>query len=280
MKTRQWRMLACDAIPFGRSRHRAYTELTRALTRVERVADREEDDRAKETGTSAQQLSCTPTSDRRCVSYELQLLKKEIARVQSTLRELKKKRSDSSTDVGERNSWRVAERSRAKSNTLARTTRTSHTWARKSQHLMTHKAPEPSTRGMAVILTQRLEEVLPEGSIEQKHRTIRQVGAISDALMHSSSTHIDSFGDEFRVLDVALCEGARQVGAECKERGELLDIIRERYGELFSAMRSVCDRWHRRNEKLMIELRELKLALDAKESRHVALVAYLSLIHI
>ena len=90
------------------------------------------------------------------------------------------------------------------------------------------------------MLARHLEAVLPEGNIEKKfHRLSRNggLGAENGALVPTGiHRQLDAFGDDFTIIDGALREGARQVRAECKDRGDLLDAIRERYGELFSTM--------------------------------------------
>ena len=47
-----------------------------------------------------------------------------------------------------------------------------------------------------------------------------------------------------------------------------------RYGELFSTMHNVCDRWQRRNESFAIELGEVHNALEAKEVERIALTEH------
>lgn len=234
---------------------------------------------------TAQPVQVTEAIDRSAVGRELDVLRSEISRVQSALRDIKSGRGDakgSTCDQAgkERQRWSVMERSVTKRVVdECVDARRNPCRARDdvSRDLNLRKKPEPSTRGMAVMLSRRLDEVLPEGAIESKCSWLSKqggLGATSEEIVHRSSLQIDAFSDDFAVIDAALREGARQISAGCRDRGELLDSIRERYGELFSTMRNVCDRWLRRNTSLMIETDGLKDALATKEMELIDLTEY------
>ena len=240
-----------DGVPFGRSRIRAYRSFTRALTQtIDEDADdggpgalltriepstREDEDEVDDEDEGS------PSARARAVSAEIDTLRREILKVQSALdviRAKKKSRRDAHT-AEVKNGAARRRHSRSLPNTMC----------------------EPTTRGMAIVLSQQLDEILPEGAIERKYAP-------------SALACVDAFGDEFAILDGAFREGARQVGVECRDRGELLEVIRERYGELFSTMRDACDRWRRRNDASRAQLDELQCMLAAKERERVAFTEY------
>ena len=269
-----------DGLPFGRSRRRAYDGIMRALVRSTDDCDEQA------LWVSAHPVRDAEGRDRASVGRELDALRNEISRVQSALRDIKTKRYDAKGSTGnqsesERQNWSVMERSTTKRvldvNACRNVCNSSRARDDESHDLMLRQKPEPSTRGMAVMLSRRLDEVLPEGAIERKCSWLSKqggLGATSEEIVNASSLQIDAFRDDFAVIDAALREGARQVSAGCRDRGEMLDVIRERYGELFSTMRNVCDRWLRRNTSLMIEIDGLKGALSTKEMELIDLTEY------
>ena len=260
-----------DGLPFGRSRQRAYGDITRALTRPPRedlsAALSHEENRNHDV-------------DRRAVGGEINLLRREITRVQKALNDLKSKRIENTSPnaLPDRKRWSVMDRCRPMRKCDEKDERHSSqpllVRDMSARQLILRKPPEPATRGMAIMLLRRLDDVLPEGAIENKCAELSKMGGlgtVSGALARHASLQIDAFSDDFEIIDTAFREGARQVSAGCRDRGELLDAIRERYGELFSTMRNVCDRWQRRNESLVIELDELQGALETKENEQLAL---------
>ena len=261
-----------DGLPFGRSRQRAYGDITRALTRPPR-----EDLSAAASHTENRNHD---RADRRSVGGEIDLLRREITRVQKALTDLKAKRIENKSPnaLPERKRWSVMDRCRPTRKCDEKDERHSLKPSlvrdMSARQLILRKPPEPATRGMAIMLLRRLDDVLPEGAIENKCAELSKMGGlgtVSGALARHASLQIDAFSDDFEIIDTAFREGARQVSAGCRDRGELLDAIRERYGELFSTMRNVCDRWQRRNESLVIELDELQGALETKENEQLAL---------
>lgn len=263
-------------MPFGRSRHRAYEDITRALVKGVDVDDLEP-------------MTALLHAKRGSVGHEINALRSEIARVQSTLSTIKSGKaggasasacaSNRLTTIA-RKKWSTMERASKRRSGVQKAHnlwKSSRARDEEAQELIIQRVPEPATRGMAIMLSRRLDEVLPEGSIEGKCARLVErggLGATNGEVLRRSSLQIDTFSDDFAILDTALREGARQVSAGCRDRGVLIDSIRERYGELFSTMRNVCDRWLRRNESLVIEMDGLKGALDTKELELIELTEY------
>ena len=276
-----------DGLPFGRSRIRAYRELTSALSNDDLAIDGAISPSSEGAEDYTRAAECVPEDTAfaregdRAVSAEIDILRREIVKVQSAI-DVIKTRKDSSGDAGhERKEWSVMGRvhPRRVSSKSQIQIDAALEKRRANVRALERSVPEPATRGMAIVLLQHLDEVLPEGAIENKYARLSARGGLGAAelsLAHHSTMQIDAFSGEFAVLDGAFREGARQVSAGCRDRGELLDLIRERYGELFSTMRNVCDRWQRRNDSLLAQLDELQCMLAAKERERVAFTEYVT----
>jgi len=265
-----------DVLPFERSRHRAFRDIARAIGSCDSSGEDSSDDCVDTSPFAAQTVEHPEVSD------EVHSLRKEICRIRKEIRSMRRKRDKdaSRTAAGRRTSHHHAEpRPQRKLFSAGKDERGFRPIRnREAKGVILRRAPEPTTRGMAIMLARHLEVVLPEGNIEKKfHRLSRNggLGAENGALVPSGiHRQLDAFGDDFTIIDATLREGARQVRAECKDRGDLLDAIRERYGELFSTMHDVCDRWQRRNESLAIELDEVHNALESKEVERIALTEH------
>lgn len=265
-----------DALPFERSRYRALRAVARAIGSCESNGEDSGDDCVDAVPLAVQ------TVERPEVGVEVHSLRKEICRIQKEIRSMRRRRENTaSRTAAPRRAPRHHAPPRPQRNLFSagkdergfRPVRN-----REAQDCILRRVPEPTSRGMAIMLARHLEAVLPEGNIEKKfHRLSRNggLGAENGALVPTGiHRQLDAFGDDFTIIDGALREGARQVRAECKDRGDLLDAIRERYGELFSTMHNVCDRWQRRNESFAIELGEVHNALEAKEVERIALTEH------
>ena len=265
-----------DALPFERSRYRALRDVARAIGSCESSGEDSSDDCVDAVPLAVQ------TVERPEVGVEVHSLRKEICRIQKEIRSMRRRRENTaSRTAAPRRAPRHHVPPRPQRNLFSagkdergfRPVRN-----REAQDYILRRAPEPTTRGMAIMLARHLESVLPEGNIEKKfHRLSRNGGlGAENGVLVPTGIHrqLDAFGDDFTIIDGTLREGARQVRAECKDRGDLLDAIRERYGELFSTMHNVCDRWQRRNESLAIELDEVHNALESKEVERIALTEH------
>jgi hypothetical protein len=242
-----------DGVPFARTRMRAYHSFTRTIRPTN--DDDHDDDDGDDEMSSARSGAATSavcvrdddedTTQSRAVHAEIDTLRREIRQVQSAIDAIKARRKHAKNlDKAPPD---VAEPFRA--------TRVN---SRRSLAPRSAFMCEPTTRDMAIVLSQRLDEILPEGAIERKYAMCEDVRSV------------DAFGDEFAVVDGALREGARQVAAACRDRGRVLDVIRERYGELFATMRDACDRWRRRNDASDAQLEEISRALAEKERERAA----------
>lgn len=208
-----------DGLPFGRSRQRAYGDITRALTRPPR-----EDLSAAASHTENRNHD---RADRRSVGGEIDLLRREITRVQKALTDLKAKRIENKSPnaLPERKRWSVMDRCRPTRKCDEKDERHSLKPSlvrdMSARQLILRKPPEPATRGMAIMLLRRLDDVLPEGAIENKCAELSKMGGlgtVSGALARYASLHIDTFSDDFEIIDTAFRESARQVSAGCRYR--------------------------------------------------------------
>lgn len=272
-KPRNRHMSNGDALPFSRTRQRAYDEFVSAITRSAPPSD------DYPPSTSSNEVATTHTCEPhvraggRSLALELASLKHEIRRVQESIRRVKRK---SKTHAGgdERPLWTAMGRASQKCKRKYLTTQSSQVTCgqpTKSQALTVRERSQPNTRQMAIALAQCFHDALPEGAIEDKYAELN-LEESDDS--RSRGYSIDDFGSDFSVIDAAFREGARQSSVACKERGELLDDIRERYGELFGVMRNACHRWGRKNNALSVELRALRSSLEMRESEHIALTEY------
>ena len=269
-KPRNRHMSNGDALPFRRTRQRAYDEFATAITRPAPSSDDYPPSTSSiEVATQESHVS----AGGRSLALELASLKHEIRRVQESISHLKRKPK---TYAGgdERPLWTTMGRASQKCKRKYLTTKSSQvtcgqTTEKQAQTLREHS--QPNTRRMAIVLSQCFHAALPEGAIEDKYAELN-LEEPDDS--RSRGYSIDDFGIDFSVIDAAFRETARQSSVVCKERGELLDDIRERYGELFGAMRNTCHRWGRKNNALSVELRALRSSLEIRESEHVALTEY------
>ena len=271
-KPRNRHMSNGDALPFSRTRQRAYDEFTSAITRSAPPSD------DYLPSTSSIEVATTHTEPHvstggRSLALELASLKHEIRRVQDSISRFKRK-SKTHAEGNERPLWTATGRASQKCKQKYLTTQSSQVTCRQPTErraLTVRERSQPNTRQMAIALAQCFHDVLPEGAIEDKYAELN-LEESDDS--RSRGYSIDDFGSDFSVIDAAFREGARQSSVACKERGELLDDIRERYGELFGVMRNACHRWGRKNNALSVELRALRSSLEMREYEHVALTEY------
>eukprot|EP00899_Mesostigma_viride_P026404 jgi/Mesvir1/6949/Mv09099-RA.1 len=107
----------------------------------------------------------------------------------------------------------------------------------------------PVSRGESVVLEQTLDELLPQGRISEALR----VGERGDVVFHRGMLQ-----REFELVDIVQHEAARQVHTSCAERGNLLEKLRGRYAEFFSALSEVLVRLQAAYSRAMADLAELR----------------------
>ncbi|KAK3262038.1 hypothetical protein CYMTET_29087 [Cymbomonas tetramitiformis] len=186
---------------------------------------------------------------------ELHGLRSEISRVEATLQSLKEpqERSTLGRPIYKKNPMRAAPVHHRKDTFAERRKE----W--ESQQLLS--ATQPVSRGEAVILEQTLEELLPAGVVT---KSLKKKGG--------PSFDVHTFEKQYELVDMVLREAARQVHAGCHERGSVLEKLRMRYNEFFSAMKALLFKLHQNfsNNAADLQVAQTQAQDAVKDRNHLA----------